>query len=297
MPSKLPLAAKSDPVPMFSRTFYATHPDEMALADTQALRDRYLIRDLFVAETAQLNYLHQERLVIGGVAPVTSAVHLPAHTEPASMAGQPFLAARELGIVNVGEGAGEIEADGVTYNIDPLDALYLGRGTSEVIFRSKEAATPAHFYLASTPAHCAYPNTHIPLSGSHPLHRGDQFTANQRTVHQLVVPQVCASAQLLLGLTILKPGNVWNTMPPHLHDRRSEAYYYFRLGPSDRVFHFMGQPQNTRQIVIANEEAVICPPWSIHSGVGTSNYAFIWAMGGENLDYGDFNELDICQLS
>lgn len=281
---------------MFRKTYYATHPGQLADIDATEVRDRYLIEDLFITDALQLNYLHQERLVIGGAAPVTSSVALPRLTEPASVAGSPFLVNREMGVVNVGDGPGVVHIDGEAHPLEPLDSLYIGRGAKDVVFESLNPQQPARYYLASTPAHCAFPTRRIALSGSHPLERGSLETSNARIIHQLIVPRVCASAQLLMGLTLLKPGSVWNTMPPHLHDRRSEAYFYFRLGAQDRVFHIMGQPEQTRHMVVANEQAVICPPWSIHCGAGTSNYAFIWAMGGENLDYGDFSELDLCQL-
>ncbi len=280
---------------VFDKTYHATHPDMIVGARNRRLRDLFLIAGLFRPDQVTLNYVHQERMVIGGVLPATSVVRLPVQAEPPSAAGKPFLERRELGVINIG-GPGRITVDGITYGLAQYDALYVTMGAADIAFESDTPGDPARFYLASTPAHRAFETRLLPRHANEPMPRGTADTANDRLIYQFVHPGVCDSAQLMMGLTMLATGSVWNTMPPHRHERRSEIYFYFGLTPKDRLFHFMGTPEETRHLIVRNEEAVICPSWSLHMGAGTAKYAFIWAMGGENIDYTDMDPVDLDDL-
>lgn len=281
---------------MYQKTFYATHPESIFGATNDDLRELYQVTDLFAAGEIRLNYSHFDRIVVGGAMPTGEKISLPEMNEPESLKGTPFLRMRELGAVNIGGGKGTITVDGESYELGNKDCLYIPSESAEVTFESADANNPAKFYLVSTLAHKKYETKLITAEQANKLHLGSAENANIRTVYQFIIPGICESSQLVLGLTSLETGSIWNTCPPHIHERRSEVYLYFDLDEKARIFHFMGQPEDTRTIVLENEQVVLSPPWSIHMGAGTSNYSFVWAMGGENLDYTDMNVLDICQL-
>ena len=265
-------------------TRHASHQSIIQTADTKKLRELYHVSGLFVADDVSLTFSHVERMIVGGVMPVSKSIEL---NEVPELNKGPFLARRELGVINVG-GPGKVTVDGKAHRPGRARRPVRSRWARNTLsFSSDAAATPAKFYLASTPAHARYETVKIDLARANPMPVGSPATANERTIYQYINPDICKSAQLLMGLTSLKDGSVWNTMPCHLHERRSETYFYFDLKPDARVVHIMGEPHETRHIFVANEEAVIAPPWSIHTGCGTTNYSFIWAMGGENQEYKD----------
>jgi len=271
---------------------YAHSPAEVKHMVTADLRKNFLISELFEADHIYLTLTHFDRYIAGGAMPVNETVHL---SNPDYLKASYFLERRELGIINVG-GSGTVIADGTGYDLDFKEALYIGRGTKEVTFTSSDPANPAKFYINSAPAHHAYPTKKVSKAEAEVVELGAPETANHRVINKLLVNSVLPTCQLQMGMTELKSGSVWNTMPAHTHDRRMEVYFYFEVPQGQSVCHFMGEPQETRHIWIQNEQAVISPNWSVHSGAGTSNYTFIWGMAGENLDYGDMDHCAINDL-
>ncbi|MDR1738832.1 MAG: 5-dehydro-4-deoxy-D-glucuronate isomerase [Candidatus Symbiothrix sp.] len=264
---------------------WGTHPNDVKHYDTTQLRKEFLVEKMFAPDEVLMVYTHNDRLIIGGALPVKEGLKLETQ---ALIRSEYFCERRELGIICI-ENEGIVTVDGTEYALAYKDALYVGRGAKEVIFQSKNPAQPAKFYFASSPAHTAHPTAQITATMRRTRELGAQKTSNERTLNQLILNEIVPCCQLQMGLTELHEGSVWNTMPPHTHSRRMEAYFYFKVPENQAVCHFMGQPQETRHIFMANEQAVISPSWSIHSAAGTSNYTFIWAMCGENLDYDDMD--------
>ena len=271
---------------------YASHPDDVKHYDTQRLRNEFLVQNLFQADRINLTYTDYDRFIVGGAFPVKKELKLDS-IDP--LKAPFFLHRRELGIINIG-GKSIIKADGNTYELDNKEALYLGQGTNEVSFASVDEKTPAKLYINSAPAHKAFPSKKVSLADAEAVEAGSLTSSNARIINKLLVNSVVETCQLQMGMTELKEGSVWNTMPAHTHGRRMEAYFYFDVAESQSVCHFMGEPQETRHIWVQNEEAVISPTWSIHAGSGTGKYTFIWGMGGENLDYGDMDVVQPYEL-
>lgn len=271
---------------------FQNSPAEVKTMDTQALRDNFLIPELMKPDLITLLYSHYDRVIIGGVKPVVKTILLPNEAE---LRADYFLQRREIGIINVG-GNGTVVADGISYEVNKLDCLYIGKGVQNVSFASTDTNNPACFYLLSAPAHQAHPTTLLKKEDAASNTVGTPETSNHRTIYKYIHADGIQSAQLVMGLTILQTGSVWNTMPAHTHTRRMEAYFYFDVPENQRVFHLMGEPQQTRHIVINNHEAVVSPPWSVHSGCGTANYGFIWGMAGENYVYTDMDAVNIADL-
>lgn len=271
---------------------YAVDPQATAAMGTDELRAHFHLPDLFRPGRIHLVYTHYDRMIVGGAVPTRAPLALET-IKPTGTAR--FLDRRELVAVNVG-GAGSIAVDGETYRLAPRDMLYIGQGAGEVAFASDAASAPARFYLLSAPAHQPHPTRLIRIGDAKRLDLGSQATSNERSIFQFIHPEGARTCQLVVGMTQLAPGSVWNTMPCHVHDRRMEAYLYFDLADGARVFHFMGEPDETRHLVMRNEEAVLSPGWSIHSGCGTANYAFVWAMAGDNVDYTDVDPVAMDEL-
>ena len=268
-------------------TRYANHPDDSKKYDTSELRKHYLQEKIFEADEINLTYSHVDRIIFGGAMPVEEKLSLKAAEE---LRADYFLQRREMGAINVG-GKGAIILDGKEYKLDKYEGIYIGMGTKEIEFISFDKNSPAKFYINSVPAHKSYPTVKIDRSTAVTANLGSQENMNKRTIYKFIHPDVCDSCQLAMGVTMLTEGSGWNSMPCHTHERRMEVYFYFDLPEDQRVFHFMGQPQETRHIVMANEQAVISPSWSIHAGIGTSNYTFIWGMCGENKTFDDMDNI------
>ena len=273
-------------------TRYSNHPEDVKHYTTDELREHFLIETIFEADAVNLTYSHHDRMIAGGIMPVSETLRLRGGKD---LGADTFFERREGGIINIGA-KGVVLLDGVAFALDHQDGLYIGKGVKEVFFKSVDAKNPAKFYFNSVPAHHGYPHQLITLADANSLHLGDGVAANKRTINQYIVPNLVPSCQLVMGMTVLEPGSIWNTMPCHTHERRMEVYFYFNMDDQTRVMHVMGEPTETRHLVVANEQAVISPSWSIHTGVGTSHYMFIWGMCGENMTFDDMDHVAMANL-
>ncbi len=271
---------------------YASHPEDAKNYDTQRLRDEFLVRNLFSSDEINLVYTDYDRFIVGGIYPVNKTISLET-IDP--LKSDYFLARRELGIINIG-GPAVIALEGEKIDLGYREALYVGAGTKSVTFTSTDSKQPAKLYFNSAPAHKSLPSKKVTLADAEAVELGDLKSSNARKINKLLVHSVVETCQLQMGMTEFLDGSVWNTMPPHTHSRRMEAYFYFEVDPDQAVCHFMGQPHETRHIWVHNEEAVISPTWSLHAGAGTTKYTFIWGMAGENLDYGDMDTVKASDL-
>jgi len=274
-----------------NKQYLSISPTEAKTFQTKALTENFLLKSVFFSNQITTFYTTYDRFLVGGAAPVNESLVLKPIDE---LRADFFLERRELGIINVGD-LGVVTVDGVAYELENEEALYIGKGAKEVVFSNVKNSRPL-FYFNSTPAHAAYPTEKISSERAQYVELGDDKNANKRRIKKLIVQEIIPTCQLQMGLTMLYEGNVWNTMPAHTHLRRMEVYFYYNLHGDNAVSHFMGEPQETRHIWTHNHQAVISPPWSIHSGCGTSNYTFIWGMAGENLDYGDMDGVKVKEL-
>lgn len=273
-------------------TIYTHSPEDIRHYATEDVRREFLVEKIFTPGDIVLTYTHNDRQIFGGVTPKNEALEIVLNKE---LGVEYFLERRELGVINVG-GPGSIIINGNEEPMKKQDGYYIGKETKDVRFKSDDASNPAKFYVVSTPAHKVYPNVKISIDKITPRVTGEANNMNQRKIYQYIHPNICESCQLQMGYTVLAEGSSWNTMPCHTHERRMETYLYFDIPGDNKVFHFMGKPDETKHLVVGNEQAVISPSWSIHTGVGTSNYTFIWAMCGENITYDDMDMVPMDEL-
>jgi 4-deoxy-L-threo-5-hexosulose-uronate ketol-isomerase len=274
------------------KVVHSVHPDDFKNYHTTLIRDRFLVKDLMQPNKISFTYTHYDRMIVGGAVPQNETLELGTYP---NLRADYFLERREMGVINVA-GDAIITVDGKEFSLQKLDCLYIGKGAQNVRFKSSDANAPAVLYILSAPAHATYPTTLLKKADAESNSLGALETSNQRTIYRYIHKNGIQSCQLVMGLTILEKGSVWNTIPAHTHDRRMEVYFYFDVPESQVVFHYMGEPDETRHILMKNYQAVVSPPWSIHSGSGTSNYGFIWGMAGENLEYSDMDGVQLNDL-